>query len=137
MMTGAGEGQAMTTLYAIEFRHHSQKDSESGIKRYVLADDAVVIRDRLDKDEVYTSWSDHDPIPLYDEDYNEAGEENYMDRMLRLRGEINDEDFDGYDDLYYGLTLWGWSEGQDITDADAEVLLRLGIAEDWRVETKR
>lgn len=51
--------------------------------------------------------------------------------MLRLRGEFNDDDAD-YGDAYYGITHYGWEEGKDITPDEAETLLRLELAVDWR-----
>lgn len=122
-------------LYAIEFRHYSQKDSREGIATYVLADDETTIRDRIDLKYRCGGWKDKDqdgPVNIYDDDYEIIGQETYLARMLRMRGDLNDPDHE-VTDLYYGATEWGWSDGQEISEALAADLVRLGIAKDWRL----
>jgi hypothetical protein len=121
-------------LYQILFRHYAPKDSEFGIKTFVLADDEVTIRDRIDAQFQFGAWKERDedgPQDVYGDDYEVIGQELYLARMLRLRGEYNDPDHE-VSDLYYGATQWGWDEGREITEALAVELIRLGIAQDWR-----
>ena len=135
-------------LFAIQFTHYSQKDSKSGIKLYALADSDEQVLARLDgrisnsqAEFTYGAWSDRseemedddDRLNIYnDGDYKAIGRDaSYLAKMLRLRGEMNDPDAT-VEDAYYGVTHWGWSEGKEITEAQAAVLLELGIAEDWR-----
>src|SRR3954462_11125759 len=114
-------------LHRIEFVHCAPKDREDGIKTLVITDDATDIAARVDKTYNYDSWSeDEEPITVYDDDYQEVGEESRMERVRRMRGNTTDDDLD-FSDAYYGITLLGWDEGVDITDEDAETLLRLGI----------
>ena len=131
-------------LFAIQFQHFSQKDRKSGIKLYALADSDEQVLARLDsEDEKFTrgSWSRQsgemeegdDRLAIYCEGYYKAirRDASYLAKMLRLRGEMNDPDAP-VEDAYYGVTHWGWSESKEISEAQAEVLLELGIAEDWR-----
>lgn len=126
-------------LHKILLRHCSPKDSVEVTKQYVLADKEIAILERLDAPEgryTYGAWKEHsaeaeEPCNIYDDKYNVIGMETYLEKMLRLRGEFNDDDAD-YSDAYYGIRHWGWDEGVEISEGDAAVLLRLGIAEDWR-----
>lgn len=124
----------MPRLHKIRFTHHAPKDRKEGIETYVLADSETTIRDGVDHQFNYDIWreGDHDePIDIYNDDYEVVGQETRTERALRLRGSIDDDNND-YADAYYGITHHGWDEGVQITDEDAAVLLRLGIAEDWR-----
>lgn len=125
-------------LHQIKFIHASPKDREEGTKAFVVFDgDEAALRDRIDADFNYGGWKDSaaDTRNIYDNDDVLIGRETHADRMLRLRGEMFDEDAD-YADAYYGITHWGWTEGVEITDEDAAVLLRLGVAVDWRPATR-
>lgn len=121
-------------LHAITFVHASPKDQKGGIVTYVLADTEESVRDGIDTTYNYGCWRDKDgdgPVNVYDDDYNLTGTESYLTKMLRLRGSQNDEDA-SYEDAYYGVTHYGWTEPVEVSDSDAEVLLRLGVAQDWR-----
>lgn len=127
-------------LHRILLRHCAPKDCVEVTKLFVLANREEEILSRLDATEgsryTYGAWKERDadaeePFVIYDSDYNEIGTETYLQKMLRLRGEFHDEDA-SYEDAYYGVSHWGWDEGADITDQYANILLLLGIAEDWR-----
>lgn len=126
-------------LHKILLRHCSPKDSVEVTKLYVLADSETEILARLDANDgfyTYGAWREQTeeaeaPCIIYDDKYNEIGTETYLEKMLRLRGEFNDDDAD-YSDAYYGIKHWGWDEGREISVSDADTLIRLGIAEDWR-----
>lgn len=126
-------------LHKILLRHCSPKDSVEVTLLYVLANSEPAILSRLDAGNgkyTYGAWKEQsdeaeEPCEIYDDKYNVIGTETYLEKMLRIRGEFNDEDAD-YSDAYYGIKHYGWDEGSDISDADAATLLRLGIAEDWR-----
>jgi hypothetical protein len=48
------------------------------------------------------------PLEVYDSDYNVISYDNSpRERVIRLCGDINDEDFD-FTDSYYGLSRYGW-----------------------------
>lgn len=124
----------MLKLHKIMFKHFSPKDSEEGIRTYVIAVDEKTILQYVNN---LTGgvWADRmredGPLDIHDEDYEVIGTETVEEHLLRFRGEIEDPDAD-VSDTYYGVTHWGWDEGVAISDEDAAVLLRLGIAEDWR-----
>lgn len=123
-----------THLYRIKFDHVAPKDHKEGTETFALADDEATIFERVDKEYNYDSWSeDDDEHVIYDDDYQEIGTETRRERVMRLRGQIGDEDND-YSDAYYGITDWGWDEGVEISDEDAATLLRLGLAMDWRTQ---
>lgn len=125
-------------LHKILMRHYAPKDSKEAIVLYVIANNESEILERLDADNgryTYGAWKEKDedseePYEIYDDKYNVIGTETYMEKMLRLRGEYNDEDADS-SDSYYGVTHYGWNEGVKISKEDADTLIRLGIAEDW------
>jgi len=122
-------------LHKIMLRHSAPKDSVEVVFKYVLANSEQEILDEIDKPMggfTYGAWQEDDSVyEQYDANYNFVCEETYLQRMLRLRGEFNDEDA-SYDDAYYGVEHWGWDEGVDISADDAATLVRLGMAEDWR-----
>lgn len=126
-------------LHKILMRHCGPKDCVEVTKLYVIADSEELIFKKLDADFNYGKWKDQnedsdEEYTIYDDDSNAIGTENYMERMLRLRGEFNDEDAD-YSDAYYGVTHYGWDEGLDVSEDDIKTLLRLGVAQDWRAST--
>lgn len=126
-------------LYKILLRHCAPKDCVEVTKLYVLADNDDGVMARLDAEEghyTYGAWKEksndaEEPFDIYDDHYNIIGTETYIERMLRLRGEFNDENAD-YGDAYYGVRHWGWDKGVDLSNDDANILLRLNIVEDWR-----
>ena len=126
-------------LHRILMRHCSPKDRVEVTKLFVVADSEQSILAKLDDEKrryTHGAWKEksedaEEPFEIYDEDYKVIGTETYLEKMLRLRGEFNDEDAD-YSDAYYGVTHYGWDEGSEISNADADTLIRLGIAEDWR-----
>lgn len=115
-------------LYALKFRHYSQKDSREGIIAYVIAESSEDIYEwlksepRVNGDGIYNSYKykeeDGVSFNLYDKDYKVIGTETFKERMIRLNGEMYDEDVE-ISDLYYGLTHYGWeliSEGVCYSD---------------------
>ena len=133
----------MSKLHKILARHFSPKDSIDCVFLYVVADSERTVFDKLDSPcignagRIFTfgAWSERDEsgevLDVYDSSYNIVGQETNVQKMMRIRGDYNDQDFDT-SDAYYGVTAWGWDEGVDITEEDAQALFRLGLAEDWR-----
>jgi len=111
-------------LFKVTFMHYSQKDSAEGIKEYLLADTEHEVVEHIDVNHAWESWSDRDPIDVWDEKLEKLIERPFLDKILKERGDYWEE----VSDLYYGATQFGWEEGVEISDTDAEVLLRLGIA---------
>jgi hypothetical protein len=129
-------------LHKIMLRHCGPKSQVEVVLLYVLADSEECILNRLDSIDgagdrfTYGLWAERsaeaeDPFEIYDDESNVIGTETYLERMLRLRGEFNDPDAD-FDDAYYGIKHYGWDEGAEISQQEWEILLKLGIAQDWR-----
>lgn len=135
-------------LYEIRMEHFAPKDSQQGIYTYLVAnsDEEVYEWLKLEKElkdgrKIYVSYDlyeedEEEKREIYDENYNVIGEESFKERMIRLKGNLNDEDVD-MSDSYYGITLMGWSIiKEDVLDNDIEVLLRAGVAIELTKEEK-
>lgn len=103
-------------LYKIEFIHASLKDVEYGIKCLLIANDDNSVYEWIKSEPhikdhtLFNSWkeSEKDEFNVYDDEYNIVGIESFKDIMLRMNGEMNDDNYD-FSDAYYGITLLGWS----------------------------
>lgn len=124
-------------LYKIEFRHYSPKDSEYGIKGYIVAKDDEEVYEfiksepEVNDEGLYNSYQDNEndeeEFDIYDDNYNVIGTESFKDRMIRIHGEMYDDEAE-VSDLYYGVTQYGWScLIENITDQDISGLRYLGI----------
>lgn len=115
-------------LYVLKFRHYSSKDSMEGILTYLVAESNEQIYEWLkaepevDNDYIFNSYKykeeDEEIFDIYDDDYNVISTETFKERMIRLHGEMYDEDAD-VSDAYYGVTHYGWElivEGVYYTD---------------------
>lgn len=123
-------------LYSVNFIHYAPKGSEEGIYGYIVASDDESVYEwiksepKLPQDKtLWNCWADKEEVEydVYDDDYNVIGTETFKEQMIRLHGDMYDEDAD-IDDAYYGVTLIGWSlikEG--ITDSEIDVLKSLNI----------
>jgi len=123
-------------LYSVNFIHYAPKDSEEGIYGYIVANDDESVYEwiksepTLPQDKtLWNSWADREEVEydVYDDDYNVIGTETFKEQMIRLNGEMYDEDAD-VDDAYYGVTHIGWSLVKEgITDSEIDVLKSLNI----------
>jgi hypothetical protein len=112
-------------LYEIILEHFSQKGSKRGIFTYLFANSNEEVYEWLKtnptlKDGRWVvvcyedSEKDGDTFEIYDNDYNIIGTETFKEKMIRLHGDLYDEDAELCDedaelcDLYYGRTLIGW-----------------------------
>ncbi len=117
-------------LHKIQIRHCSPKDCKEAVVSYVLAENEEDIFDYIDKVLLFGIWSDRNqaslsnPLKIKNKEGELIGQEIYKEKMLRLRGEFNDEYAD-YSDAYYGVTHYGWDEGVEISQLDADVLIKL------------
>ncbi|MGG0667824.1 hypothetical protein ABE073_04760 [Lederbergia citrisecunda] len=126
-------------LYEIMMEHYAPKDSQKGIYTYLVAecDEAVyewLKQEKQLKDErvIYNSYKyseeDDDIFELYDDNYEVVGTETFKERMIRLKGNLYDEE-ESFDDLYYGKTLLGWKTvKEEITEEEIDVMQRTGIS---------
>lgn len=135
-------------LYKIVFTHYAPKGNESGIKCLLLAENDEQVYEWIASDpetsegKIYTSWEEWGSY-IYDEEkesfidesgdeveeawWDKVGEpENFKKRMLRLKGEIEDDTVD-FSDTYYGLTLYGWELVKESTIGDYNELIESGL----------
>ena len=94
-------------LYKILFKHVAPKDHKIGIETYLLASC---------DEEVYEYIS------------KEYASETFRERMIRIRGELNDEYID-FSDAYYGITLYEWELIKTDIHTDLKEFIELGIVE--------
>lgn len=119
-------------LYKITFSHTGPKSQKQGIQCYLLAENDEQVYNYIDEKFNDGCWKDMDededgsPIELYDEDGNLVGTETFKQKILRINGEQNDEDYD-YSDAYYGITLYGWELIKENIHSDYSQMIDLGI----------
>ena len=80
-----------------------------------------------DEDEV-EEGEDVEPtgFPIYNDEWEQIGMETFKERMIRIGGEMFDDEHD-LSDLYYGETRYGWELVGDIRADQCRVLKDLGI----------
>ena len=145
-------------LHRVDVKHYSQKDSHTSIEGFVIADNeeevlawvpALCWEDwESDGDEGSAGpgdeWWDKHPdeharaeamgLTVHLCDWGEReGQPDWVEgpKQILLRWWRGDS-FDEVSDLYYGATQWDWDEGREITEDEAAVLIRLGVATDAR-----
>lgn len=120
----------MGNLYKINVLHASPKDSHTSTQGYVVLTNDEDVYKYIDEKFNYGGWLDteeeqEEPLEIYDEDYKVIGHESYKERIIRLNGNIDDEDVD-FSDAYYGITLWGWKDMGPISEDEIKVLSKFG-----------
>lgn len=118
-------------LYKIKFAHFAPKDSEHGIKALLLAENDeqvyewIAAEPEIGACKLFNSWKNDEAAghAWYGDNGNP---ETMKDRMLRLKGEIEDDDVD-FSDSYYGITLFGWELLKENVETDYSELIELGI----------
>ena len=129
----------MINLYRTIFKHYAPKGYEGGIKEYFIANNDSEAFDIVDKKHNYECWHERsEQTNEYEGHGEEYGEEKgeYKKRMIAQRGQIDDE-ANNYEDLYYGLTHYGWEiVATDITPKDIISLAGLGIIEPIKVDSE-
>ena len=117
-------------VYKIHVQHFSQKDSHSSIEAFLLADSDEAVYQWVDKKQygMYTDRNNEDGlIDIYDSEYNVIGQETFKDKMIRIKGEYFDENYEPQD-CYYGVTIYGWEKlDSKILDTEIEALKNLGV----------
>lgn len=131
-------GEILMNLYEINFKHFAPKDSEQGIFTYLYAKTDSDVYEWLKTDpklsngrSIYTDYKDNEEegktFEIYDNSFNIIGLETYKERIIRLKGVINDESVE-LNDLFYGQTLIGWKKvGSNISLEQIEAAKDLGI----------
>lgn len=138
-------------LIHLRFTHYSPKDSEDGLKELLLAESVEQALPYIDKEYLYDHLKDAEDDEAYhsvDDDWweqhpgrkeeavamgltvNEYGSvEGPAHVMTRWwRGNSWKE----ASDAYYGVTHYDWDIAKPVTDEEAAVLLKLGLAKDIR-----
>lgn len=135
-------------LYKIEFLHAAPKDIERGLKCLLIAENDESVYNwiksepEINGSSLFNSWADNELLKynpddgvFVDEDGDESDEyftdENgnpidFKTKMLSIKGELNDEDYD-FADAFYGITLFGWSLLKENVNTDYSELIDLGI----------
>jgi hypothetical protein len=103
-------------LYEIKFTHFSPKSSKTGSVGYLLAENNEEVfnwfatNPTLNNIRVYSGYDEEELDEVHAThhfNYSAIGEETKRDRLIRLCGEMFDDEVELYD-LYYGKTLYGW-----------------------------
>lgn len=123
-------------LYKIEFSHTAPKDQINGMVCLLQANNDEEVYEwiktepEINGNNIYHSWNDYEEndktFNIYDEHYDVIGTETFKEKMIRIKGEMNDEDYD-YSDAYYGITLYGWSLLKENVETDYSELKELWI----------
>jgi hypothetical protein len=131
----------MNKLYKVLLRHCSPKDSVEVVYSYVIANNDEQVMFAIDNNLNNKIWQDQHleeednyDISIYndeDEKYVILGNGKNLDKKMIFKGDFNDPNV-SYDDAYYGIKHWGWSDAILIDDVELETLLKLQIAIDWR-----
>lgn len=116
-------------LYKIMVEHAAPKDCWTNIECFLLAANDEAVYQWINKEKLYGCWEDRNEedgsTEIYDDDCKVIGTETYKEKMLRLKGELFDEDRD-FSDAYYGLTFYGWELIED-KDLDWVTLRTVGM----------
>lgn len=135
-------------LYKIEFSHSAPKDRKFGIVCLLLAKNNedvfywIASEPIINNIPLFNNWKDYSEATycketnsFVDKNGDDIGEfwfdndinpEYFKERMLRLKGEMNDDDYD-YSNVYYGVTLYGWSLIHENIKNDYSELKEAGI----------
>jgi len=123
-------------LYQIDVLHAAPKDSHISIEGYVIAENDEQVYEYLKSEPedgitIFNSWANKEKkgeeFEIYD-DYKVIGTETYKQKIIRLKGEIEDDSVD-FEDAYYGVTLYGWTEVKEhLNEVEILVLTDLKIA---------
>lgn len=125
-------------LFKLTVAHFAPRDRQDAIKGYAIAnnerqvlqglidDGCIYPEDDVEVLEEIWDWDDDDERAC-----NEVvAKESFLEKMLRIRGKLNDEHLDT-SDAYYGVTAYGWDKGIEIQSVEAVSLLLRNIAVDW------
>lgn len=125
-------------LYEIMLKHFAPRGSEQGIFTYLIAGSDEEVYEWLktnpslsDGRSLNTPFDDYENdkkmLEIYNVDYEIVGHETYREKIIRLKGDLNDDDVE-LSDLYYGQTLVGWDVVKlNITMEQMELLKDSGI----------
>lgn len=123
-------------IYKIESLHASPKNREISLKCLLFAENEEQVYEwiksepKIGKKRLCNGWVDseqeNEEFEVYNNKYDLIGKENFKQKMIRLKGQMNDTDYD-YSDSYYGITTFGWSLLKQNVNTDYSELIELGI----------
>ena len=118
-------------LYKIKFSHTAPKDTKEGIITYLLAKNDDGVYNYIDEEYNCECWKDQEAenivYDIFNDRFDIIGTETFREKIIRLKGEMNDEDYD-YSDAHYGITLYGWElVKMNVVDEDFGEFVELGI----------
>lgn len=138
----------MPLLVEVRFVHYSPKDSEEGIKEFILADSLEQAIGYIDDEHMFGALADEDGEVSQEayvtEEWLKANQHR-LDEAKALGLRVDEEyhsvsgpspaitrwhqgtTWKDAEDAYYGVTNWDWSRHRHISEEDAQVLVRLGI----------
>jgi len=122
-------------IYKITFGHAAPKDWAISILGFVLAENDEQVYEYIKSEpeinghKSFNSWEDKEKekedFEIFDSKYEVIGKETFKEKIIRLKGEINDEGYD-FTDSYYGISLYGWDiVKENVTNYESS--LELGI----------
>lgn len=123
-------------LYSIDFLHASPKDTEYGIKCLLLAKSSEQVYEWIKSEpevsgsKLFNIWEDSEDeeFEIYDGHFDVIGKETFKQKIIRMEGEMGDEEYD-YSNAYYGITLFGWSLLKENVTTDYSELIELGVVQ--------
>ncbi len=127
-------------LYKIIIQHFSPKDSETAIVTLLLAKNDedvyewIKLEPKLGENTLSNSWADteadsieeNETFDIYNENNDVIGNETFKEKFIRIKGELNDEDFENAD-AYYGNTIYGWELVKENPTTDFSEMKELGL----------
>jgi hypothetical protein len=151
----------MNLLVEFRFKHYAPRDSEEGTKEFIIAsnlEQAIAyfdcehlgwLRDMQEDGDKGSFcpdcfWLEQNRDKLQTApQFALVVEDDGDDDIVLVRGLaynltlwLNGTTWKAADNLYYGFTHWDWSNQKEITDQEAETLIRLNIAKDIRKWSK-
>ena len=129
----SGEGRTLRyektkiNLYRIVFSHSAPRDTEYGIKGFFLAHNEEEVYDYIDKEFNNRIWRDNEEDHVLSPIDNSKHHETFRGKIIRLKGNINDEERD-FSDAYYGISFYGWELiAEDVIPEDFSKSIELEI----------
>jgi len=143
-------------LVEVGFMHYGPKSQEDGIKELIITGSMEQAVAYIDKEYLFNNLENYvGPDPEAEGEYfspcnawwdkNPHKKDEALNRGLTLSGygdvqgsykEIclwwEGDDWKDPEDCYYGVTQYSWRNYQEISEEDAAVLIRLGLAKDIR-----
>lgn len=126
-------------LYEILFSHTSPKDTEIGIKTYLLAENDGEVYDFINEKYNYGCWKDkeeeNEMFEIYNDECEVIGEQSFREKIISLKGEMYDDEYDyDYSNAYYGIKLYGWGLIKKGIEINLGEIVKLGIIKRFKKE---